>query len=69
MESFKLTKVSVYHYVRLVVRVLIFLVLLYHYVFHKIIEGVDVFESPMIKEIAIIVIFIMFIIEMIVQNI
>ena len=46
---------------------LIFLVLLYHYVFHKIIEGVDVFESPMIKEIAIIVIFIMFIIEMILR--
>jgi len=67
VENFKLTKVSVYHYVRLVVRVLIFLVLLYHYVFHKIIEGVDVFESPMIKEIAIIVIFIMFIIEMILR--
>ena len=64
MEKVKITKVSIYHYVRLVIRIGIFLILLYHYVFHKIIDKVDIFDSSTIKEIAIIIIFIMFIIEM-----
>ena len=64
MGKIRLTKVGIYHYVRLIIRTIIFMVLLYHYVLHKVIDGVDIFTSSTIKEIAIIVIFIMFIIEM-----
>lgn len=64
MGNIKITKVGIYHYVRLIIRIIIFLVLIYHYVIHKIIDGVDIFNSTFIKEIAIVVIFVMFIIEM-----
>ena len=64
MEKSRITKVGIYHYVRLFIRIVIFLILLYQYVFHKVIEGLDIFDSATIQEIAIIVIFIMFIIEM-----
>ncbi|MBP5491657.1 MAG: hypothetical protein J6Y08_02310 [Clostridiales bacterium] len=67
MEGIKLTKVSVYHYFRLVVRIVIFLVLLSQYIFHKILEGLDIFHSPTVRDIAIILIFVMFIIEMLLR--
>lgn len=64
MGKAKITKVGIYHYVRLVIRSGIFLVLLYQYISHKIMDGVDIFKSNVIEEIAVIVIFVMFIIEM-----
>ena len=64
MGKGKISKVSIYHYIRLIIRIIIFLVLLYHYIIHKVIEGVDIFDASVFKEIAIIVIFFMFIVEM-----
>lgn len=67
MERVRITRVGIYHYIRLVIRIGIFLVLLYQYVFHKVTDGVDIFDSSTIREIAIIVIFAMFIIEMLLR--
>ena len=64
MGKGKISKVSIYHYIRLIIRIIIFLVLMYHYIIHKVIEGVDIFDASAFKEIAIIVIFFMFIVEM-----
>ena len=65
MSKSKITKIGIYHYIRLFIRIVIFVILLYHYIFHKIIDGIDIFESPNIKEIAILIVFIMFIVEMV----
>ena len=65
MGKGKITKVGIYHYIKLIIRIIIFMILVYHYIFHKVTDGIDIFNSSTIRDMAIIVIFIMFIVEMV----
>ena len=48
MGKGKITKVGIYHYIKLIVRIIIFMILVYYYIFHKVTDGIDIFNSSTI---------------------
>lgn len=67
MEKIKLSKISIYHYIRLLIRSIAFLVLLYYYLFYKIRDGVDIYTLFTTNQVAFYIIFFMYIGEMILR--
>ncbi len=63
----KLSKISIYHYIRLIIRSIAFLVLLYYYLFYKIRDGVDIYTLFTTNQIAFYIIFFMYIGEMLLR--
>ncbi len=67
MKNIKLSKISIYHYIRLIIRSAAFLVLLYYYIFYKVRDGIDIYTLLQKYPIAFNVIFVMFIVEMLLR--
>ncbi len=63
----RLSIISIYHYVRIAIRLIAFVILLYYYILYKIRDGIDIYSLLTAYPIAFNVIFIMFIVEMILR--
>ena len=65
MKKNKISIISMYHYIRLIIRCVALAVLTYYYIFYKIKDGVDIYTLIAKYPIAFYIIFAMFIVEMI----
>ena len=65
--KFKLSKISIYHYVRMFIRIVAFLILLYYYLLYKIRDGIDIFTLFAKYPLAFRFVFLLFIVEMILR--
>lgn len=66
-SKIKLSKISIYHYVRMFIRIGAFLILLYYYLLYKIRDGIDIFTLFEKYPLAFRFVFWLFIIEMILR--
>ncbi|MCR4658481.1 MAG: hypothetical protein K5770_19965 [Lachnospiraceae bacterium] len=66
-KKIRLSKISIYHYIRFAIRSIAFVILLYYYILYKVRDGIDIYSLLTTYPIAFIIIFIMFIAEMILR--